>query len=84
MQATATVKTERPKKKWLLTTVIVVVLLLVGFFVVSVLGRIRDNRAALEAQTGDRVEAFIGDLAASATASGQVEASQMSRLLSAT
>jgi len=50
MQATATVKTERPKKKWLLTTVIVVVLLLVGFFVVSVLGRIRDNRAALEAR----------------------------------
>ena len=80
MQATTTIKTERPKRKRWIIIGVAVVLLLVGFLVVSALGRIRDNRAALQAQTGDTVTAFIGDLSASATASGQVEASQRANL----
>jgi HlyD family secretion protein len=80
VMTTTTIKAERPKRKRWIAIGVAVVLLLVGFLVVSTLGRIRDNRAALEAQTGDTVTAFIGDLAASATASGQVEASQKAGL----
>ena len=77
---TTTIKAERPKRKRWITIGVVIILLLVGFLVVSTLGRIRDNRAALQAQTGDTVAAFIGDLSASATASGQVKASQSAGL----
>jgi len=80
MMTTTTIETERPKKKWWLIIGIAVVLLVVGFLVVSTLGRIRDNRAALQAQSGDTVAAFIGDLSASATASGQVKAGQSAGL----
>lgn len=80
MQATTTIKTERPKKKWWIIVGVVVILLLVGVLVITTLGRVRDNRASLEAQTGDTVTAFIGDLSANATASGQVEASQRASL----
>ena len=65
---TTTIKVERPKRKRWIAIGVAVVLLLVGFLVVSTLGRIRDNRAALQAQTGDTIAAFIGDLSASATA----------------
>jgi len=77
---TTTIKAERPKRKRWITIGVVIILLLVGFLVVSTLGRIRDRRAALQTQTGDTVAAFIGDLSASATASGQVKASQSAGL----
>ena len=77
---TTTIEAERPKRKRWIAIGVAVVLLLVGFLVVSALGRIRDNRAALQAQTGDTVAAFIGDLSASATASGQVKAGQSAGL----
>ena len=80
MMTTTTIKAVRPKRKRWLAIGGAIVLLLVGFLVVSTLGRIRDNRAALQAQTGDTVAAFIGDLSASATASGQVEAGQSATL----
>ena len=77
---TTTIKVERPKRKRWIAIGVAVVLLLVGFLVVSTLGRIRDNRAALQAQTGDTIAAFIGDLSASATASGRVAAGQSAGL----
>jgi multidrug efflux pump subunit AcrA (membrane-fusion protein) len=80
IMTTTTIKAERPKRKRWLIIIVAVVLLLVGFLVVSTIGRIRDNRIALQEQTGDTVAAFIGDLAASATASGQVKASQSAGL----
>ncbi len=80
MMTTTKIKADRPKRKRWLAIGVAVVLFLAVFLVVSTLGRIRENRAALKAQTGDKVAAFIGDLSASATASGQVEAGQHATL----
>jgi HlyD family secretion protein len=78
MQATAVQKKKKRRKRlWVVGGVVIVLLVVIGFFLI----RQRNNQAgASDAQTGDVVTAFIGDLAASATASGQVEAEQVARL----
>jgi HlyD family secretion protein len=61
---------------WIVAGVVVVVLAVGGYLFMR-------NRAVAQVDTTDQVEtavAFIGDLAASATASGQVEASQSASL----
>ena len=70
-------KKKRGKTWWIIGGVVVVFLLVIGFFFL----RQRNSQAAAgDTQTGDVVTAFIGDLAASATASGQVESEQVARL----
>jgi len=67
MQATTGHKTKRRKKTtWIIVGIVIAILLAVGYFLVQ---RISSRRAAVPAQTGDVVTAFIGDLSASATAS---------------
>jgi HlyD family secretion protein len=44
------------------------------------LGRLRNRRVAAQAQPGDTVTVFRGDLAAAVTASGRVESNQATRL----
>jgi HlyD family secretion protein len=78
MQATTGQNTKRKKKTtWIIVGIVIAILLAVGYFLVQ---RISSRRAAVPAQTGDVVTAFIGDLSASATASGQVEAEQNAKL----
>lgn len=79
---TMTMQTEIPKKKkrrtaWIIAGVILLVLIIGGFLISR---RISGRLAAAEAQTGDIVTAFIGDLDASATASGKIEAEEVARL----
>lgn len=68
----------RRRSTWLIAGIILILLLVAGFFLAR---RFADRAAASTPQTGDVVTAFIGDLAASATASGQIEA-ERSTLLS--
>ncbi|MCO5190665.1 MAG: efflux RND transporter periplasmic adaptor subunit [Anaerolineae bacterium] len=63
--------TNRKRRRWpWIVGIIAAVIILGGVFVG---GRIRDARAQLtEFQTGEKVVAFVGDLASTATASGRV------------
>lgn len=74
MQATANKATIKGRPPYWIAAVVVLVLLLGGAAYVY---QSRDRQAeAADVRTGDSVAAFIGDLSASATASGQVEAVQ--------
>jgi HlyD family secretion protein len=70
------------RKKWLWVGVGVVAVLVVAILVVPLLfgeqiaARVQNEAAS----TGDTVTAFVGDLAANATASGQIEARRDARL----
>ena len=78
MQATAATH-EGKRKRWIVIGGITL-LLVVGFILVpSVLGRLRDSRAAGQAQTGDVATVFRGDLSATVTANGQVEPGRVTR-----
>ena len=78
MQATTEQKTKRKKRTtWIIVGVVLAILLALGYFIMQ---RVSNRMAAVPVQTGDVVSAFIGDLAASATASGQVEAEQIATL----
>jgi len=78
MQATTGQITKRKKRKtWIIIAAVLVVLIVAGTFLAQ---RISSSRTAVPTQTGDVVTAVIGDLAASATASGQVESEQVTRL----
>ncbi len=72
--------TGKKNRRWWVLGVIAV-LLVGGFFGVSrIRGRIEERQAGFEAQTGDVVTAVIGDLSATASATGQVESAQVSNL----
>ncbi len=61
---------------WLIGIVVLGLLAAGAYFLIQS----RNGSASAEVQTGDQVPAFIGDLSASATASGQVEARQAALL----
>jgi HlyD family secretion protein len=75
MAVTSTKKSSlRRRNTWLLIGGILIILIAGGLIIAQ---RLIDRSARLDTpQTGDVVTAFIGDLAASATASGKVEAEQ--------
>jgi HlyD family secretion protein len=78
MQATTGQNKKRKiRTTWIIVGIVIAILLALGFLLVQ---RISSQRAAVPAKTGDVVTAFVGDLAASATASGQVEAEQIAKL----
>ncbi len=78
METTFT-KQEKGKRPWRwLIPLLVVGAVAVGAFLL--LRSQAQSAVSAQAQTGEIVEAFIGDLAASATAGGQVEAGQTARL----
>jgi HlyD family secretion protein len=79
MQATTAAK-EGKRKRWIFVGS-VILLLVAGFLLVpGVLGRLGDSRAAGQAQSDDVVVAFLGDLSATVTASGQVEPDRLAIL----
>jgi HlyD family secretion protein len=81
MQVT-TVTKERKRKRWIVIGS-VTLLLVAGFLLVpGILGRLRDSRAAgqAQAQPDDVVTVFRGDLSANVTASGQVEPDRLTVL----
>jgi HlyD family secretion protein len=74
MEASLNTTTTRGRTPYWILAIVVVGLLIVGGFLFI---QSRSSQAAAAAvQTGDTVAAFTGDLSASATASGQVEAVQ--------
>jgi RND family efflux transporter MFP subunit len=78
MQATANKPTKQRRRVLWIAAIVVVGLLIAGAFF---LFQMRNSQAdAAAVQTGDTVSAFTGDLSASATASGQVEAVQSANI----
>ena len=69
--------TKRRRWPWIVLAVAVIG---VGFLGFSVVGSKQAASSTAQAQTGQTVAAFIGDLSAGATASGNVEASREARL----
>ena len=77
----ATLPAKQPKRRrWVIYAVGGILLAAIFFLIISFVGRMRENRTAQQAQTGDIVTAFRGDLSASATASGHLESSQVANL----
>jgi RND family efflux transporter MFP subunit len=77
-----TVEKDRKKRRWP-WIIVAVAVLGVGLAAVTVMGATRTMRAAtaqVQAQSGQVVTATIGDLAASATASGSITAPREARL----
>lgn len=78
MTATIGQRSKRKRRKlWIITGVVIAILMAGGFIFWQ---RAANGRSAVPIATGDVVAAFMGDLAASATASGQVEAEQTATL----
>ncbi len=81
MQSTASMKKARPRRTiWIFLAVIAVIVLLGVLVGPRIAERMSERTAGLNAQSGDVVAAFVGDLSSSATASGQVEAIQKAHL----
>ncbi|MDX1418191.1 MAG: biotin/lipoyl-binding protein, partial [Candidatus Promineifilaceae bacterium] len=74
-----TTKSGKGKKRWrwLIAGIVVIAVIGAGLFIAS---RVSSGAQAARVQTGDIVAAFTGNLDASATASGQIEAEQVARL----
>ncbi len=72
-------KRERKKsRKWIWIIIVIVILGGAGYYGFT---RVQNNiQEVIEANTGDVVTVFIGDLSASATASGQLEAERETQL----
>lgn len=73
---------DKPKKRrkriiWLIAGLVVVLIIAGGLLFAR---RIRGQIEAAQVQTGDIVSVFTGDLDASATASGKIEAEQIAKL----
>ncbi|MCP4356704.1 MAG: efflux RND transporter periplasmic adaptor subunit [Chloroflexi bacterium] len=84
MQTAATNKPANNKKRWLIIGV-VGLLLLAGVFLATRVQSARNaQQTAAAAQTDNIATVFSGDLSASATASGQIEAVHTTRLSAAT
>jgi HlyD family secretion protein len=63
--------TNKKRKRWPWVVGIIVAIVIIGGVVIG--GRIRDAQAQIsDFQTGEKVTAFVGDLASTATASGRV------------
>jgi HlyD family secretion protein len=79
METTIPKETRNKRPRWLIPLIVLVAVLAVGGFFAY---RMQQGAAAMRAGagTGEVVEAFIGDLAASATAGGQVEANVRARI----
>jgi HlyD family secretion protein len=80
MEATTVEKSRKKKRsKWIIGAIAV---LLVGGLVglLTIRSNIQATRAEAEARTGDVVTAVLGDLAATASATGQVESTQVTSL----
>lgn len=74
MQITANESTNKRRPLyWIIAIVIIGLLIAGGIFLIQ---SRNDQAQAGDIQTGDTVDAFVGDLSASVTASGQVEAVQ--------
>jgi HlyD family secretion protein len=69
--------TKRRRWPWIVLAVVVIG---IGFLGFTAVGSQRAALSTAQAQTGQTVAAFIGDLSAGATASGNVEASREARL----
>jgi HlyD family secretion protein len=70
----------KSRRKWLLISGGVLIAIVVALLVLVVIPSRRSEAEQLEAATGDIVTAFIGDLSASATASGQIRAGREAQL----
>ena len=77
MQTTTKNKSKKRRRNWIIAGIIVMLLVAGGFLLSR---RIASRQALAQAQTGDIVSAFIGDLDATATASGKIEAEHVARL----
>ncbi len=77
MQTSKSPKKKKKRTKWIIGGVIVALVAAGGLFIAS---RVAGRNAQAEVQTGDIVAAFTGDLDASATASGKIEAEQVALL----
>ena len=71
--------TKKRNRKWVWIGALVLVIAIIGAGFLFINSR-RNASEELEAGTGDIVTAFIGDLSASATASGQVVTRREARL----
>lgn len=79
MQTTIKKESKQSRRWWIIG--MIVVLLLGGFWGVSTIrGNIAARRGAVAVQTGDVVTAVIGDLSSTASATGQVESTQVTNL----
>jgi len=77
MQTSENPKPKKRRRGWIIAGIVVVIVVVGGLFIAR---RVSSRNAAAEVQTGDVVAAFTGDLDASATASGKIEAEQVARL----
>lgn len=80
MQATSGKKVVNKKRRWIIIGVTAVVLAGCLFAFLTVRNNIETMRAEMEAQTGDVVTAVIGNLSATASATGQIEPAQTANL----
>ena len=77
MQTTNKNRSRKRRRNWIIVGTIVLLIIAGGFLLSR---RIAGRQALAQTQTGDIVSAFIGDLDASATASGKIEAEHVARL----
>ncbi len=80
MQTTSGKKVVNKKRRWIIAGIVAVVLAGCLFGFITIRNNIQEMRAGLEAQTGDVITAVIGNLSASASASGKIKAAQTANL----
>ncbi|MCP4421779.1 MAG: efflux RND transporter periplasmic adaptor subunit [Chloroflexi bacterium] len=80
MESAIAKKEPKKSRRWLSIGGIVLLLGVCIFAVFTIRGNIEEMRSSLEAQAGDVVTAVIGDLSATASATGQVESAQVTNL----
>lgn len=73
------IQTRKRRRRWIIAGVVILALLIAGFLIVQRV-RTQAELVAAQANTGETVAAFTGDLAANATASGTLSALREARL----
>jgi HlyD family secretion protein len=73
-------ETALSRRKWLVIGFGVIIVIVVALLVLVVIPGRQGDPEQLEAGTGEIVDAFIGDLSSSATASGQIQAQREAQL----